>query len=453
MPDQVDLSVAIGLEPAEAISYFRQKGYAISWNWQETLQEAHSRAFTVAKMADMDMLKTVRTALDEALSQGKTERWFINNLTPVLQKAGWWGDKLAVGEDGQAQRIRLGSPERLRLIFRQNIQTAYNAGRFEEMVANNAGRPYWQYVAVMDSKTRPSHAALDGQVYRWDDAFWSSHYPPNGWNCRCRVRALSQRALDRRKLPVVSSEGKIATSTMDAGTDYRTGEITRIPVKGVRTTGRDGKPTTVWTDPGFSYNAGAARFQPDLDKYPEDIARSYVQGAVTGPEFERWVRTWSGVVESLATGVTTAAARRKVANEWSRQPSKVRVELDKAGLQAVPTPPSMSQPVAVLRRQEMELLGTKSQTVKLSTASLVEHLAAHPEITAADYARLNQMLVDGEIYADGDSKVVLLALEGGVYRAVIKHVAEPDENFLLTLFRTTAAKADREARRPLRRVR
>jgi SPP1 gp7 family putative phage head morphogenesis protein len=453
MPDSVNLGVAIGLEPAEAIEYFRQKGYAISWNWQETLQEANARAFTVAKMADLDLLKTVRSALDEALAQGRSERWFVSTLTPVLQQAGWWGQRLAVGAEGQAQRIQLGSPERLRLIFRQNLQTAYNAGRWEEMLLNRESRPFWQYVAVMDAVTRPSHAALNGQVYRWDDPFWSSHYPPNGWNCRCRVRALSERALKRRGFEVSASEGRITTRTEDAGRDYRTGEVTRVQVKGVRTTGRDGKPTTVWTDPGFSYNAGAARFQPELDRYPEDIARAYVEGVVSGPEFGRWMRIWTRVIEGLTAGATGDAARRRVAREFVREPSRIRQALDAQGLQDIPTPPSMTYPVAVLAAPERKALDTRSQTVKLSTASLLEHLAAHPEITAADYARLNRMLVEGEIYADGDKKVVLLSGEGGVYRAVIKHVAEPDENFLLTLFKSTEEQATNQVRRRYARIR
>ena len=52
----VDLSYAFKLEPADAIAYFRQKGYAFSWRWQDVWQEAHAKAFTVAKAMKIDIL-------------------------------------------------------------------------------------------------------------------------------------------------------------------------------------------------------------------------------------------------------------------------------------------------------------------------------------------------------------------------------------------------------------
>ncbi|MGG7387345.1 phage minor head protein, partial [Escherichia coli] len=82
-------------------------------------------------------------------------------------------------------------PRRLATIYNVNTRTAYGAGRYAQMMNTADLYPYWQYVAVMDGRTRPEHARLHNMVFRYDDIFWQTHYPPNGWNCRCRVRALS----------------------------------------------------------------------------------------------------------------------------------------------------------------------------------------------------------------------------------------------------------------------
>ena len=112
------------------------------------------------------------------------------------------------------------------------MQTSYQAGRYETQLDNAEDRPYWQYVAVMDSSTRPEHAELNELVFRYDDPFWSSFYPPNGWNCRCRVRALSDYKVKAKKIKIGSSDGTLSEEM--ALVSKKSGEY---------------KPVTVYTDP------------------------------------------------------------------------------------------------------------------------------------------------------------------------------------------------------------
>jgi len=251
-----DLKAIFGLEPAKAIAYLKFKGYAVTWNWQDMLDQAHDQAFTVAKAMRLDLLSDIRAALETALQDGHTLKQFIANMQPTLEAQGWWGQQVIVDSEGAGELVQLGSPRRLKTIYQTNLQSAYMAGRKAEMEQTAETHPFWMYVAILDGKTRPSHRALHGQVFRHDDPIWSAIFPPNGFNCRCRVVALTEAAVKRRGLTVVSSAGRSFTETVETGTDKRTGEIRTATVTGLRTTDAEGRAITFRTDPGFNHAPG-----------------------------------------------------------------------------------------------------------------------------------------------------------------------------------------------------
>ena len=256
MLSPADLKAMFGMEPENAVAFMKSKGYAITWNWQEMLDQAHDQAFTVAKAMNLDLLSDIRGALETALQDGQTLTQFIKALQPTLESQGWWGKQVIVDSNGGAEMVQLGSPRRLKTIYQTNLQSAYMAGRKASMEETADTHPYWMYIAILDGKTRPSHRALHGQVFRHDDPIWAAIFPPNGFNCRCRVVALSEAAVKRRGLKVVSSEGRMFTETVETGIDKRTGEIRTAPVTGIRTTDAAGKAITFRTDPGFNHAPG-----------------------------------------------------------------------------------------------------------------------------------------------------------------------------------------------------
>jgi SPP1 gp7 family putative phage head morphogenesis protein len=171
--------------------------------------------------------------------------------------------------------VQLGSVRRLETIYRTNLQTAYQAGRWQAFDDNSSDRPYLMYVAVMDDRTRPSHAEMNGQIFPADDPIWDTHYPPNGFNCRCRVRALSEKNIQDRGLAVQSSAGRMHEKEVSAGVDKQTGEDLRVTVSGIEIPGADGRTHIMWTDPGWNYNPGKSAWQPDLKRYDADLARQF----------------------------------------------------------------------------------------------------------------------------------------------------------------------------------
>ena len=238
--DPAVLQALFGMPPKEAMAYLEEKGLRITFNWNEMLDEAHARAFTVAKAMRLDVLRDIRTGVLDASGSGKTLRQFEKELTPLLQSKGWWGKQIVVDGQGQAQEVQLGSPRRLKTIYQTNLQSAYMAGRaLAQQEATSF--PYLMYVAVMDGRTRPSHAALNGKIWRKDDPVWSAISPPNGFNCRCRTRALTPGQLKREGLSL-SEPPVVSTRELPGGIGIQTG----VTVKDAK-----GKTTTMWVDPGF----------------------------------------------------------------------------------------------------------------------------------------------------------------------------------------------------------
>lgn len=250
--DPAHLLAAFGMAPEMAVAFFESKGYKITGDWHEMLDEAHAKAFTVANGGKMDILQDIRSGLEQALKEGKTERWFIKNLTPILQRKGWWSreERIDTGT-GEIRNIQLGSPERLRTIYRTNLQSAYMAGRWKGIEEARDSHPYVQYIAVMDGSTRASHAAMNGRVFRVDDPIWRTHASPNGYNCRCRQRPMSKSALKREGIELSSSKGML--TEIDWPISARNPSLGTSPVTVYKAPGMD---KGFAPDVGFNYNPG-----------------------------------------------------------------------------------------------------------------------------------------------------------------------------------------------------
>ena len=234
--------------PAEAVRFFESKGYAVGFDWRDIWQQEHARAFTVAKATRLDVLQDIRREVDRAIREGTTLGDFQKRLTPTLQAKGWWGRKEAIDPlTGEVANVQLGSPRRLNTIFDTNVRASHAAGRWARIERTKEARPYLLYVAVLDDRTRPEHRAWHQIVRPVDDAFWSSFYPPNGWFCRCIVRQLSARDLERLDLSV-SSDGDVAAFMKNTRRyrNKRTGQTEFVP-KGI--------------SPGFNFNVGKAHMR------------------------------------------------------------------------------------------------------------------------------------------------------------------------------------------------
>lgn len=261
----------------EAQSHVDRKVLRPAFAWQDSTAEEHAIAFTVAKMMDEDMLAETQKALQDALAQGTDFATFKARLKPYLMARGWWGKQLMGDpQDGEIKLVQLGSTRRLRTIYHTNLHSAYAAGQWARIERNKKAFPYLKYIPSDAAFPREEHRRFYGMILPVDDPFWQTHMPPNGWGCRCNVRALTRAQAEKEGIspsPQLEDVEHINT---------RTGEVEHYP-EGV--------------DPSFAHNPGdrlGALLQLAEEKHGAPFARqltdkiAWMQRNPRLPLSERW---------------------------------------------------------------------------------------------------------------------------------------------------------------------
>jgi SPP1 gp7 family putative phage head morphogenesis protein len=226
-----DLVKPFGVQFGQAIDYLKGKLPEATMKWDDLAGPVHGKVFAIAGATNTDLVADIQKSLVDALKNGTTITQFRKDFDATVQKYGW------------TYRGKRGW--RTSVIFNNNMRSAHMAGRWEQLQANKARRPFLQYRTAGDARVRPMHRMWNGLIFPIDDAFWQTHYPPNGWGCRCTVRAYGQADLDEGNLQV-SEPFQVKTREVVT----RDGEITdRVPV-GI--------------DPGWDHNVGQSWIAPEL---------------------------------------------------------------------------------------------------------------------------------------------------------------------------------------------
>ena len=257
MPDNIRFSN----DPApEVLSYFRNKGLTPSFDWRDVWPQEHAHAFTVAKATQIEVLSTIREAIDQAIVNGVPFEQFRATLEPRLRALGWWGRQAVTDTvTGETVDAQLGSPRRLRIIYDANIRTAIAAGLWERIQRSKAILPFLIYIETTSKEPREEHLewAHEPVVLPVDDPWWETHFPPNGWQCKCSVLQVDE---EEAKAAGWTKKTKAPALDEQAWFNKRTGDTEMVP-KGI--------------DPGWATNPGFTR---------QRLLEEYLAGRMTDAE-------------------------------------------------------------------------------------------------------------------------------------------------------------------------
>jgi len=167
----------------EAVKFFKGQEVLHKDLFEQLSAAAKRRAFTVARLARQELLSAAHAELSRQI-----ETSGVDSLGPSLPDF-----KRFIKERVESAGWTPANASHVETIFRTNVMSAHGGGRATEMTQPEVLRlrPYWQWQAVRDDRSRPSHKAAHGMVLSAESPVWRNVWTPAGYNCRCRVISRS----------------------------------------------------------------------------------------------------------------------------------------------------------------------------------------------------------------------------------------------------------------------
>jgi len=171
-------------------------------NWDDVWRDDDQAGFVLANILHLDILQnlhaTTAQAIEKKLDGGLSEKNFVSMQRQRLQEMGWWGrQETPDPRSGEMKRVKLGTVARLKVVYGAILRVVLAARQRDRIDETKESHPYLLYQLGPSRVHRPMHVRWHGMLLRADDQWWDSHFPPNGFGCRCWVRQVSKVEADR----------------------------------------------------------------------------------------------------------------------------------------------------------------------------------------------------------------------------------------------------------------
>lgn len=180
-------------------------------------EEAYARGWGLAGIWEQKFLERIQGSLTTAIAKGTTySEWTQNEAQKIL-------DAFGAGVSTYRKRGPYGTrwdPWYAELVMRNATQASFAGGRYSAEWASEWQQvvPFWRYYATLDDRTRPTHAALHGKVFRKDDPAARPFLPPWGMGCRCQAVFLTLAEVEDAGYPITDGARVALLPTEGGGT-------------------------------------------------------------------------------------------------------------------------------------------------------------------------------------------------------------------------------------------
>ncbi|MFY9350069.1 MAG: phage minor head protein [Sphingobium sp.] len=369
------LGYSIFLKPDDVVRAFEARGtLQPTVAWSEMMHGNHAVAFTVAKIAKLDLLRALQTSIGGTIRDGGTFEEWKSGIMPELRKAGWWGAVSNRELTGTDDTIIVNT-RRLKTIYGTNVRMSMAAGHWTRIQRQKDVYPYLRYLPSTSEHKRPLHKTWYGILLPVDHPFWQTHFPPNGWGCKCHFEQVSERKMKRMGWTVTPDD--------------------KLPQGARQFVPASGEPIMVpdGIDPGFSYNPGTAHLR-----------------AITA-------KTVASLRDAVDAGLDAEADRT------------LRDIVADAAFDQFLAAPHGAFPVAILDPAQQAAMQARSRVIVMPAGvyrkqrgDAPEISRGHPELTTDDYRLLPDIMARALVVAQqGNSKLIFFAdAAGNIWKAVVR---------------------------------
>jgi SPP1 gp7 family putative phage head morphogenesis protein len=164
----------------EALKFFKSKPIIPPKVFKDSEALVKKIFWSVQRTEKYYALRHIKRALDTTIKKGLSLADFNEFLPEIFETSG----------------MTPLEPWHIEVVYRTNLQSVYNAGRFDAAMADPATESL-EYISIDDNRRTAICEALDGRIYKKDDPIWETIMPPNHYQCRSQTAPVM--AFENRK--------------------------------------------------------------------------------------------------------------------------------------------------------------------------------------------------------------------------------------------------------------